>query len=531
MRSLFCLLVFLLISYRGDAELPWKQLLELKEESVRRDLKDKLVPPVQESIYSFHEAIWSIEVHEKHASGNVFIKGSALEGELQTMGLFNENLIIKDIGPLHNCLLLNEDNEVKLRAKKAGDFNLKLQFYLAIESDENETWLNTRIPPALKNSLNLTLPKGLKLSNNPGVKTKENQYFLKANDELLLHFKKQFHEEQKPRHRIKSLSKILIHEGELMLQSYFHSEDPKLKEVEILTSKKLKYHSTSLSPTRLKINDNNIKANISGNQSRTFFIRFSLTDQTKVLLDVPLPKVLKNEISHSYLIQSPGEGFHIKLKGDGLKRIVNLPQQMGQLLSISANDKAFRCSLSHNIKIDYEKFKQSFEKKIVLEQLNMLTSFLENGETLTVLEFEIDKREEAHLEMKNVPGAKLWSLEVNGSEKQVFEKENVWIIPLASEKRSKIKIAYLSQGESIKLHGKVSCILPYTGWKARQLKVVFGLPKRVELITLEGPVTSAASNKNHSLKELEGKPYWFHKPFYKGEKILFSLAYREPVKN
>lgn len=171
--------------------------------------------------------------------------------------------------------------------------------------------------------------------------------------------------------------------------------------------------------------------------------------------------------------------------------------------------------------------------QVVLDALQCFTSFEENGNALTVLRMNIPSEAGEALTIKAVPHATIWNFRVNGKKMKVFEKKEqgtFWILPLAKDRVSAIELTLLSRGDKMGLSGRLSWALPPLGFPARTVNVALGLPRRVELMAFEGPVSPSEPFEKKPPGEFIGKPYYFSQSFYNGGGIDLAVSYKEPVK-
>ncbi|MFH1708227.1 MAG: hypothetical protein ABIF71_09960 [Planctomycetota bacterium] len=80
------------------------------------------------------------------------------------------------------------------------------------------------------------------------------------------------------------------------------------------------------------------------------------------------------------------------------------------------------------------------------------------------------------------------------------------------------ELAYLNKGAPLGLHGRLEITVPR-----------IGLPARVDLLSLDGPVSPAAAPAGKAPAEFIGRPHHFARSFYKGEAMQLAVAYKEPV--
>lgn len=170
---------------------------------------------------------------------------------------------------------------------------------------------------------------------------------------------------------------------------------------------------------------------------------------------------------------------------------------------------------------------------IVLDTVSLFTSFEENGNVLSVLQMDVPPEAGSFLTLQAVAESEIWNLKINGQKRKIYgnnEKGQAqWIIPLVQGKMSHVELATIQQTSKLGLRGKLETQLPGIGLPARKLHVALALPERVELMSVEGPVSPAAKMYTDPPREFVGKAYHFSRSFHKGEKIHIALSYKEPI--
>ncbi len=168
--------------------------------------------------------------------------------------------------------------------------------------------------------------------------------------------------------------------------------------------------------------------------------------------------------------------------------------------------------------------------EIVLDAIHFYTSFAENGSALAVLRLELPTETGSKLQLKPIPGAEIWSLTVNGQAKSLYTHEaGNWIIPLDQDQASVVELAYLQKGDKLGLKGSVSLNMPATGLTARRVNVAVALAERVQLIALEGDLDPTQGKQWPKVQGFTGTPYYFTRPFYRGESLNAAIYYKEPI--
>ncbi len=166
---------------------------------------------------------------------------------------------------------------------------------------------------------------------------------------------------------------------------------------------------------------------------------------------------------------------------------------------------------------------------VVLDVQDFFTSFDENGSVLSVLVMEVPAAAGPHLRINAIPDVEIWSLTVNARPRKVYMAGDTWIIPIAEDGMSRVQLALLRKSGKLGLQGSLEASLPATGLPSRTLRVGIALPPRVQLLSLEGPVSPATQTDIEPPDDFVGKPYFFTRSFYKGEGMKLSVVYKETV--
>jgi hypothetical protein len=184
-----------------------------------------------------------------------------------------------------------------------------------------------------------------------------------------------------------------------------------------------------------------------------------------------------------------------------------------------------------SIVLEVQPFESVSTPPVVLDALSLFVSHDENGTALSVLRATLPGAIGPRFRVQPVEGARIWSLKVNGRNREVYAEEGgAWVLPLAGGTDSEVELAYVTQGEKLGLHGRLDMVLPKTDLPARRVQVGIGLPGRVQLLSLEGPVSPVPPGEAPGVPDdFAGKPHFFSRSFYGGEGMALAASYKEPV--
>jgi hypothetical protein len=167
---------------------------------------------------------------------------------------------------------------------------------------------------------------------------------------------------------------------------------------------------------------------------------------------------------------------------------------------------------------------------LVLDAVNFNSTYSEDGQLLTRVDFNVPASAGTRLRLKPVADAEVWSVQVNGARSDILKEDgSAWIIPLPGDKNCHVEIALLTRKDKPALAGKLELVLPATGLSARALNYGLELPKRLELISMEGDLSPAQAANLAQPKVANASTYSFSRSFYRGEAIPIALMYREPA--
>ncbi|MFC1672088.1 hypothetical protein ACFL01_03010 [Planctomycetota bacterium] len=245
----------------------------------------------------------------------------------------------------------------------------------------------------------------------------------------------------------------------------------------------------------------------------TFYAAFK-EDETSRLVSFRIPAALKNSLT----LEHPGNVRLIQAQG--------VVDDTGTRHFAPAHTLSVRFEEKREVPLEEETAPST-----VLDTVRFFTSFDENGGMLSVLSMSVASGDASHVLLKKIADAQIWSLTVNGRKRKLFRQESRWMIPLAREGSSRVDLVFLRKGPKLGLRGRLETMLPEIGLPARQLQIGLALPGRVELVSLEAPVSSADAEAWKIPKDFVGTGYFFSRSFYEGQGMTMKLDYREPVEN
>jgi hypothetical protein len=296
-----------------------------------------------------------------------------------------------------------------------------------------------------------------------------------------------------------------------------------------------KYISSSLRPSSISRSENDrYELRVPPDEKGVFSVEFAL-DAAKggAGLSLVLPAIEGNNGRQGrFVVEEPEDG-QVTVTAEEL--VSQIPvERLGETLGQTIATSRFYMSVPPNgaITLTPRRFQQVATPTTVLASQQFLVSFEENGSVLSVLVLAVPPEVGPRLRLKAVPGAEIWSLKVNKASKKVYAgEEGAWMIPLDSGQLSVVELAFLQQGPKLGLEGRLEAAMPETGLPSQEVQVGVALPARVDLLSIEGPVSPAKAQEHELPAEFVGKQYWFARSFHKGEGMTLAISYKEPVNN
>ncbi len=166
----------------------------------------------------------------------------------------------------------------------------------------------------------------------------------------------------------------------------------------------------------------------------------------------------------------------------------------------------------------------------VLDSITFYVSFTEDGSMLTAMKLELPPTDSNRLLLEPVEGAEIWSLKVNGEARSLFlSPEGQWVIPLDPGVHSRVELAYITRTERLGLQGRLDFEIPPTGLTAREVNLMVGLPRRMQMLAMDSDLQPASGQGWPRFDSFDGRPHYFSRPFYRGHGFRASIIYQEPA--
>ncbi len=179
---------------------------------------------------------------------------------------------------------------------------------------------------------------------------------------------------------------------------------------------------------------------------------------------------------------------------------------------------------------DEDRLIQVETPEAVLDSVTFYVSFAEDGSVLTAMNLELPPTDSNRLLLEPIDGAEVWSLKVNHEARSLFlTQEGQWVIPLDPRVHSHVELAYLTRSERLGLEGRLDFEIPPTGLTAREVNLMVGLPRRMQMLAMDSDLQPASGQGWPRFDSFDGRPHYFSRPFYRGHGFRSSIIYQEPA--
>jgi hypothetical protein len=520
--------------------IPWGEFKSLYRDSVEREILKRVIeeaPPRKvPQVYSIDEARYKMDVGSENAQGEVLLSGRVVSGEPLAIPLLGKEAVLTGMERVTGgtILLGKDDDRISfLPDGESREFQLTASFLVRSKEDNRSRIISFGIPHALRNSLELKLPPDSRLMEAPGIADVDGIYHFSASPSLSVKYLDKQGLAAATVVEIDALSRISVQKNRILIATSFLPIRSMPVSLILQLPEGAKYVSSSLKASWIKMLDHDrYELNVPPSEKAHFSIEFAmegLTDDGEV--SCSLPSIEGNTGQQGrFVIEEPDDG-QVTVTAEGL--VSNIPvERLGPIFAqdLEKSHSYMRVSVNEIINLTIRRFQHVSTPTTVLDCQYLFSSFEENGNILSVLVMDVPPEVGSRMRLKSVPDGEIWSLTVNGAKRRVYAGEqDTWIIPLESGQVSHVELAFLRKGPKLGLQGRIEAIVPESGLPSQDVRVGVALPARVELLSIEGPVSAAQGEDWKLPTEFVGKPHFFSRSFYKGEGMRLAISYKEPV--
>ncbi len=538
MKRLFLILILLCVAetlWAGEnISVPWEEFKTLYRESVERKIRKE---PQKEKpqVFSIDDAEYTLAIDKNIAKGEVILSGKVISGEIRPIPIFDNKIPITEVRQVSGGSLLYSQDEDRITFLPDGSKNFIINFAFLVTSQEDSRsrYVSFLLPAALRNSLTLKLSSEISLVEHPGIVDSSGGYHFSSKPLLTVRFLDKKVLSATPVVDIDILSRIVLKGHRTIdIMSYFQVQSLPASCI-LKAPEGAGYISSSLKNSWIKkLDKNNYKLDLPSGMDSTFSLQFAM-DETEGNSDFSffLPRIQNNIGKEgNFVLQDPDDG-QFTLASKAVLRRIPFSKLSPKIRKNFGKDRFFmQLPSQEKLHFKIKRFQSVSTPPIVLDNISFYSSFEENGGVLSVLLMDIPPEAGPRLSLASIPGAEIWSLKVNGKTKKVYgDQDHTWIIPLAKGETSHVELAFIQKGKKLGLYGRIEAALPEIGFPSRNLIAGIALPKRVQLLSLEGPVNPVHCGPDKTPKEFVGKPYFFSRSFYKGDGMKLAVSYKEPI--
>jgi hypothetical protein len=516
--------------------IPWAEFKSLYRDSVEREIMKQAAEEVPPQVHSIDEARYTLHVGSENAQGEILLSGRIVSGKPEPIPLLCNDVVLTGIGSVTGGTVFSgqDENRMFLLPDEGGqEFQLAAGFLVQPQEDNRSRIISFGIPHALRNSLDLRLPPESRFVEGPGIAGADGIYHFSACPRLTVRYLDKQGLAAATIIEIDTLSRITVHENRILINTRFLPTRSVPDSLILQAPEGAGYVSSSLKASWMKRLDNNrYELSIPPGEKGPFSLEFALealTDDGEVSFSLPAIEGNTGRQGR-FVLEEPDDG-QVTVTAQGL--VSNIPvERLGPALSKNVEERrSYRMvSATERINLAIKRFQPVDTPTTVLDSQYFFSSFEENGNILSVLVMDVPPEVGSRMKLKAVPDGEIWSLTVNGAKRRVYAgEEDTWIIPLESGQVSHVELAFLRRGPKLGLHGRLEAIVPEIGLPCRDVRVGVALPARVELLSVEGPVSAAPGEDWKLPTKFVGKPYFFSRSFYKGEGMKLAISYKEPV--
>lgn len=520
-----------------EAGFPWEDLKALYRQTLERDLGLEREEQLKAAapVVSLERAEYTLSMLKDAAEGELRLSGVLVSGEAQAVPIFDNRVVLTEVVAIEGGALVEgiPEGAVSFLPSTTGPFAVTLRFVAPLENEANAQRLTFRVPKALQNLLRLQLPPGARLLEKPGLGDETGLIRFAAASEFTLRFATADQAAQARTVELDAVTRIAVQGTRLSLQSAFLPLTPLEHPLILDLPDGAQLLGSSLGSSAFRsTGTGDLEMEIPPGYQQAFQVEVALPMPKEAdSLSFTLPKIRDAAGQQSrFVVEEPDDG---ELSVSAEKLVSQLPvARLGTELAAFVPKASHFMSVAPGtpITLQMRRFQSLKSAALVLNSMSLYSAFDESGSVLNVLTMELPPEAGTRFTLQPVAGAEVWSLKVNGQPREVYVgSSGEWILPLPQGEAAQVSLAYLQHGPPLGLRGALAVHLPQTNVAVQQLRVVVGLPERVQLLYAEGPVAPARGSDWPLPQEFSGRPYFFAQSFHTGAAATVNISYREPV--
>lgn len=527
------------VAVTGDegAGIPWSEFKALYRESLEREIRKQAIVEEGPQIHSLDQARYMLAIEQDLIRGEVLLSGRIISGLPAPIPLFDTQAVLTEIRSVTggNVVCSAEGGVGFFPEEQCHEFQVEATFLVRSREEHGSGILSLHIPLAVQNSLHLAIPPEYRLLKATGIPDEEGVYHFPAASALEVKYLDEQGAAAASVIEIDTLSRIRVLKDRFLISTACLPQRPTPGVLALRTPEGAEYIGSSLKASSVReLDGNQYELRIPPGEAQSFSIDFTVpvTPEDSVA-SFRLPCFQANTGQQGrFIVEEPDDG-RVIVAAQGITE--DLPaEKLGVALraEIGGRRTYAKVAINEPITLTIKRFESIPAPPTVLDYLYCLCSFEENGNILSVLSMDLPPDAGSRLTLKSVPEGEIWSLAVNGEAQSMYLADQAqWVIPLKDGETSHVELAFLRKGPKLGLQGRLEVLVPDTGLPAKEIRVGVALPARIELLSMDGPVSSSAGEGWKLPGEPVGIPHFFCQSFYKGEGMTLAIAYKEPVKN
>ena len=518
-------------SAEGTVTVPWHEFKALYTEQVKHSLAPEEQPEEKAPVYSIETARYELGLHGDTVGGRVILEGRVLAGDPAPVPAFGNAVAITGVEQAEGATLLSSDDGYRLYFHTDDRFRLALRISAPLLEEQRARRVDFGIPAAVGGTLNLQVPDGWRLLEPPGLPQADGSYALPPGGNLSFRLTQVLESPEDTVPAVDTFSRIELKGGKYLVSTWFAPAGTSASRLVVNLPAGSRLVDTSLNASWLQESaPDTLVVALPEDRQQLFMVSLELPAQDGTVR-IRLPYIEGNVGREGEFTLAQPEDGRIALTGTGYRR--NLPFRYlpeglrGRFVGANSYTRAPK---GGELELALTRFDAVEAPEIVLDTVDLYTSFTDNGRALSTLRVLLPPEAGDKLTLAAIPNAEIWSLRVNGKVRQLYSQSGKqWVIPLHGHKPSLVELAYLHKGAPLGLKGRLELAIPATGLAAQKLHLAIGLAKRVELVAMEGDLVPAPTDEWPTPRGLTGTPYHFVHPFYRGEPMMAAVYYKEPL--
>jgi len=519
-----------------NVSVPWSELKALYRESVERELAKEAVPVAKVPfVYSMDEARYTLDVDADGARGEAVLSGTVVSGEPEAIPLLGGEAVITEVREVSGgrVLCASGGRMLFLPESGGGAFRLTAGFLVRPQEENRARTVSWGIPYALQNALALELSPECRLLGAPGVADADGTYYFPAGTELSVKYLGPEGLAAAAAIEVDLLSHIRVRDNRIVVGVTLRPVRAVTGPLTLQVSENAVCASSSLKASQIKkLGADRYELTLPADDAASVSLELVLDGRpADGAISFALPAIEGNTGQQGrFTVQEPDDK-EIAVAANGL--LASIPvERLGPAWAEEVQGVSTYMTVPDGepVTLTVQQFRAVAAPSTVLECQHFFSAFEENGNVLSVLILDVPPDVGPRLTLKAVPESEVWSLTVNEAKKSLYASEGGdWIVPLAAGQTSHVELAFLQKGPKLGLHGRIEMTVPESGLPSREMRIGVALPARVELLSVEGPVSPADGKAWKRPSALTGKPYSFSRSFYKGDGMKLEMAYKEPI--